>query len=287
MNAYASPGGAGSRTVFIGVNYDTPTLAARFVRQVTALKHAPVATVLVDNSSDLGEHNYADEANGHRFLYVAANSNLGYLNGANLGLQEFIRRRGEFDWLVVANVDLDFRDTNFAASLGTINYESTVGIVAPAIWSSNALRNLNPYLVSRPNRQHMRFYTLLYRSVFATNAYIAAARVRSLLFGVGRESRRHMLDNRIRTIYAAHGSCMVFSRAFFERGGHLRYPSFLFGEEIHLAELTRKVGLDIWYNPTLQVWHDDHASTGFLRTRKSTRYMLQSATFLVNEYFDR
>jgi GT2 family glycosyltransferase len=92
-------------------------------------------------------------------------------------------------------------------------------------------------------------------------------------------------DEGVRTIYAPQGSCLVFSRRYFEQGGSLEYPAFLFGEEIFVAETVLRLGLQVVYDPRLRVWHDEHASTGRLRSRKLARYVGQSAAYLADTFF--
>ena len=86
-------------------------------------------------------------------------------------------------------------------------------------------------------------------------------------------------------VYAIQGSCMFFTRRFFEAGGTLKYPCFLFGEELYLAETARRLGLDIVYNPKMQMEHRDHVSTGFPRSRIMAKYIGEATRFIYREYF--
>ena len=62
-------------------------------------------------------------------------------------------------------------------------------------------------------------------------------------------------------MYGAHGSFMVFTRRYFEKGAHVNYPRFLFGEEVFVAEQLRKHSLMIESIPEIRVFDKEHAST--------------------------
>jgi GT2 family glycosyltransferase len=66
-------------------------------------------------------------------------------------------------------------------------------------------------------------------------------------------------------IYAPHGSIFIFRRAFFEHGGNIRFPYFLFGEEIYIAEQVKEKGGKILYAPELNIIHNEHTSTGLFK----------------------
>src|SRR6185312_7910464 len=138
----------------------------------------------------------------------------------------------------------------------------------------------------------MRFYRLVFRHVLLLNLYELLSLMKYQVKLVMRKLRAlargpHAIQNGRyrRSIYAAQGACLIFTREYFERGGSLRYGSFLFYEEIFVAETAREIGVDIVYEPTLRVWHDDHASTGFPRSRKMTKYFGDSAKYVADRYF--
>ncbi len=85
--------------------------------------------------------------------------------------------------------------------------------------------------------------------------------------------------------YAIHGSFMIFNKTFFQRGGTINYPCVLFGEELFIAEQALKLNLDLLYEPSLQVEHNEHATTGTFKSKEAVAYLHQSYTFLLNTYF--
>jgi hypothetical protein len=97
--------------------------------------------------------------------------------------------------------------------------------------------------------------------------------------------RANTRQNELVKPYALHGSFMIFNKTFFQKGGSINYPCVLFGEELFIAEQTLKLNLNMLYEPTLQVEHNEHATTGIFKSKEAVAYLQQSYTFLLNTYF--
>jgi GT2 family glycosyltransferase len=222
-----------------------------------------------------------------RVRTVKAQRNLGYFGGACHGWEEWQKEPGILpEWVVVSNVDVGFVDQAFFVRLLQAPYPGDIGVVAPSIRSEARHGDWNPKIGTRPSRRRMHAYKLLYRSRWLFNFYEMLARVKYALTG-SRRSRAGSEEpgTTPRFIYAAHGACMLFAREYFVRGGTLRYPSFLFGEEIFVAETARELGLRTVYDPQLAMTSEDHVSTGWLRSKRMVEYMRESAVFLADRYF--
>jgi GT2 family glycosyltransferase len=87
------------------------------------------------------------------------------------------------------------------------------------------------------------------------------------------------------TIYAPHGSFLIFSSEYFRAGGSLDFPCFLFGEEVYLAEVLRKLGLDVVYEPSLEVVHQEHKSTKLVKSRELAQAVATAAAYCADTYF--
>ena len=70
------------------------------------------------------------------------------------------------------------------------------------------------------------------------------------------------------SIYAGHGSFMIFTKKAVNSNGFLDFPSFLFGEEIYFGELMKCENLEVVYNQNIVVKDFDHASTSLIRKSK-------------------
>ena len=115
------------------------------------------------------------------------------------------------------------------------------------------------------------------------NAYMTISYVKKILGG--KKTVDEIAAGERKAIYAAHGSCMVFSKNYFVQGGNLKHISFLFGEEIFVAETARSLKLQTVYEPRLRVSDAEHASTGFFYSRKVAAYMKQSTLDIIEHYY--
>ena len=134
----------------------------------------------------------------------------------------------------------------------------------------------------------MQFYLNVCTSTFTQNAYITLSylkksinKIKQKLLGNDGENTNHKRRN----IYAPHGSCIIFHKNYFEKGGNLKHISFLFGEEIFVAETLLKLKLEAWYEPALIVSDYEHASTGFFYSSKIAGYMKQSTIDIIGNYY--
>jgi GT2 family glycosyltransferase len=274
--------------IVIGVNYKTDTMALRFVRSLLVTgKDIDITIVLVDNSEETDGTTLFDKVRSESqdVMCVKPPRNLGYFGGARLGLNEYLATGARLpDWVLVSNVDVRFGNCPFFDHLCNTVYGEDVGVVAPSICSESSQYDYNPYMVSRPSKLKVRFYTLLYRSVHVFTFYRLLSHMKSKL-GQALTSKLNCNNKESKIIYAPYGALIIFSKTFFLRGGSLDYPAFLFNEELYIAEIARDVGAYVVYDPNLQVFHEEHTSTKWLDSHKSVSYRYDSAVFIAERYF--
>jgi GT2 family glycosyltransferase len=225
---------------------------------------------------------------GNSFTFLRSDENLGYFGGARRGISKYLEEHPLPDWVIVSNVDLLITDPQFLQKLAALKSAPHVGAVAPRIASGLTGRNQNPFMRSRPSAVRMHLYKWLYRSWLALNAHelgsAAFHRMRTALRQVTQTTSDLGRDVSGK-IYAPHGSFVVLSKEYFLAGGSLDFPCFLFGEEIYLAENLRRLGLDVIYEPSLEVVHQEHKSTKLLKSRKLARVVASSAAYCADTYF--
>jgi len=290
--------------VVVAVTYESDGSALQFVKNVSGVSEGgPVRIVVVDNTARDCSQEFFDKLHNENpsILCVKPPTNLGYFGGANYGLQEYLKGGQGFQWLIVSNIDIEFKDVNFFARLREMEGMEGLGAVAPSIWSKKSLHDQNPKISQRPSKRKMAFYRLIYQNFITINLYGLLASVKHVL----RYLLKHQLlsrqkracntepssghdgcPNGLKSIYAPQGACFVFSRRFFDCGGSLEYPMFLFYEEFFVAESARRLGLSIVYNPSLRLVHADHVSTGLFRSKKIGSYISKSVNYIVHTYFE-
>jgi hypothetical protein len=190
-------------------------------------------------------------------------------------------------------VDVEFSDGQFFSALRELETTESLGVVAPRIWSARWKRDLNPKISQRPSKARMNLYRVIFGNYylqmtyeilsFLKNGLKASIRERLASFRGHPQSEMQIED--ASSIYAPHGSCMIFNRRYFSAGGNFEYSVFLFGEEIFVAETAKRLGLAVRYCPWLRILDSEHASTGIIRSREVAGYMKEATNYLVEHYF--
>jgi GT2 family glycosyltransferase len=152
------------------------------------------------------------------------------------------------------------------------------GILAPSIVATDGF-DQNPKHRSRLPARKLRMLEAIYSNAVAFGAFTALARVKEL-----RRAKADPGGARSERIYAAHGAVFVFSDLTFFKGLP-RYPCFLFGEELFVAEEARQKKVPTTYAPSLRVLDSRHACIGLIGSRARRLYQLDSLRFLLAEYY--
>jgi GT2 family glycosyltransferase len=271
--------------LLVCVKYGADDETARYVRSLRRLQEqANLHVLIVDNA----DSSVADLPMDSGFTVLRSEKNLGYLGAARRGISRYLEEHPLPDWVIVSNVDLLVTDPQFLQKLAKFKSAPRLGAIAPRIVSTLTGRNQNPFMRSRPSAIRMHLYKWLYRNWLILNAHeIASAifhRSRSA-FGQANQTAPDLGRNVRRKIYAPHGSFVILSKEYFRAGGSLDFPCFLFGEEVYLAENLRKLGLDVIYEPSLEVVHQEHKSTKLIKSHKLAQFVASSAAYCADTYF--
>jgi len=221
-----------------------------------------------------------------RVNLVEPRANLGYFGGADHALTEYLKLNALPEWVAVSNPDITFPSRAFFKRLLIWYAASPPSIVAPTIRSALSGTDQNPYLRRRPSRARMHFYKWVFRFSLPGRGYqrlsLAKLRLQHAIEARRPQGIRNLAPERI---YAPHGSFMLFHRSYFEAGGTLRHGTFLFGEEIFVAETARQLGLAIVHDPRLVVDHRQNTPYKILSDPKLETYAREAADFVASEYF--
>jgi GT2 family glycosyltransferase len=234
--------------------------------------------VLVDNSVDDVEHRklLSLSERDSRIRVLSPESNLGYFGAAQFALDA----EAPLGHVVVMNTDLVFGGPGV---LGDLHREADgsedIGVLAPAIISGRTSRDQNPHMAEIPAVRTAAKRRWATATPLLTQLTLWVSDVRNR-----RRPLRSVIDVEPRDIYAAHGSFIYFTHAYFESSGDFRHPLFLFGEEVYVAEHVRQHGLRIRYLPRIEVRHVEHGTMGIRRPRAllrmsglATKYALEAA----------
>lgn len=271
------------RTILLAVShFDNTPEVERFLRHISQFELPGdwrLDVAIADNSGTLN----LSEGLLQRTTVYQPGDNLGYLRGCSYAINQWVEERGQYpDWLGVTNTDIEFGDEYFDRLISILPPEG-VCCIAPDILLQNGLRQ-NPHMRKRPSRLEMYAYTLIYRSPFVTavldRLYYIFTSLKSWL-----KSNDQTASLLFEIIYAPHGSCVMFHRTFFERGGGINFKGFMYGEEIYIGEEARRRNLKIAWAPGLKVLHYKKATTGKVLHAEKVRWRLEISKILWDDYF--
>lgn len=266
------------------VNYHKSDLTVRLCETLAALPGSEnVRVIVVDNAGDDQSRGILEKTKTTNLCIelLAEETNWGYFGGARRGLEAVRKWREQPDWIIISNSDIEFSDANFLRHLEQLS-ETDVGVVGPCILSGLSSHDQNPYMLERPTAVRMHFLKWVFRFRASCFVYQMAGLLKSLI------KRRHassMPTSVARDIYAAHGSFMIFSRSYFEGGGDFSHKPFLFGEEVTVAEVCRRLTLKIRYEPGLVVSHAEHGTMGWIPNWAMLDFQREASAFCADAYF--
>ena len=272
----------------IGVIYNTYPETLRYLASLSTAATHDISLILVDNSDQVKPADFMEKIKNYPFLqYLETRKNLGYFHGALEGLNYYLAEYPSFPrWILVTNVDIVFTP-QFFVRLMELPDQPNLGLVAPAIISKKWNTDYNPEILVRYSKTRLIFYRFLYSCFLIHNLFLIASYGKKWVHGMlhGITIRKNDPTPAGMKIYAAHGSCLVFSASYFNRGGTLDLPIFLFGEEIFIAEAAMQSGLNIVYRPELVIYDAEHASTGFFVTPALNVFYRQAIRAILDRYY--
>ena len=267
------------KTVLFCVNYNSYMELDGYLRSIEAAEKKSglgnsVTVVVSDNSSKPVDYSYTGTLD---VRILNTNANLGYFGGISFGIEESGLCLSDYDFIVFSNVDL-FLPEGFFSALYSEKIEKNVGCIAPSILSEGEGVNRNPKVLTRYSAKKLKVLRTMFRFPVLWKLY------NSLFHG----KRRKKLQSGNTTqcdIYAAHGSFMLFTNAFAGFLQSMKYPSFLFCEELFVAENIRKNNLRTVFMPQLIVNDIDHVSTRQMKGSLYFKYNYESLNMILKEYY--
>ena len=210
--------------------------------------------------------------------------NLGYMGGARFAYEALGGNKlfEKADWFVLSNADVRFDARNLTDGLDEIDFGSEFGVpmvVAPRIQSSLTGKNQNPYMISRPSRIKYKILGWVFSVYPLAVAHRLLGMIKQRLFRSAGAAQ-----NSMPSIYGGHGSFIIFSKRYFERGGGLDNGAFLFCEENYVAEEVRRMEGRIVYADDIVITHKEHVTTGILPSRVMTRYLAKAHKLCASRY---
>ena len=196
--------------------------------------------------------------------------NLGYLGGA---LPIYNAKAQGYDFVSISNVDIELAP-DFFEQLLKIDV-TNIGWLAPDIYTDKINHHENPYMLTRPTKRNFRIWSIIYSCTWIYRIYY----------------RLHLLKNKQQkvypecTIYAGHGSFMLFTKAFVQQYPVLQFPGFMYAEEIFFAELVRRAQQHVLYTPALHIGNTGNINTGKINQKQKSAWNKESLRAIYKQFF--
>jgi len=277
-----------TQALIIAVNYRGEREALKLVNDLLSQSKADrISTLLVDNGPErhLAQFLQSERPVTGNVSVLTPESNLGYFGGAQFAVAHYLMSNAPPDWTAVTNVDLAIPSSSFFEQLFARYQTDAPAVVAPSILLTRSGRDQNPFLRFRPSSWRMHFLAHVFSNRVTGNAYQRLAVVKEKVSSVKSSIKRSHNSPHPTTIYAAHGSFMLFHKSYFAAGGTLRHGAFLFGEEIFVAETARRLGLRTIHDPSLVVLHRGSDPSGAHRSAELMSYLRDASAFNARTYF--
>lgn len=267
------------KMVYIGVNFHTPNEAMMWIESI---KPENQLIIIVDNTEnkDFRLKHLIENYEKTNLIYLDTKANLGYLNAANYGYQYLVWKKVDFEWIVVSNVDVELVSHNCFDVLDEYNY---AGIIAPGIISKDSDIDKNPYRMRRGSKRNMLIKKIAFSNVLFYSIFNGVSVLRNKIMYKKLDGQKKCEDGT--HIYLPYGACMYINKLFFEKGGTIEFPLFLFGEELYLAEQCRSLNLPIVYASKIRYLNYEHASTSKLKSKYVVECDYKAISYILDKYY--
>lgn len=263
--------------LFLIINFYNESEVVDFITQLTLQKFRDYKVVVVNNGSDKLQWLQKQIILTGEVMLVNPQKNLGYLGGAAFGLTEFRMQYQMPDKLIVCNTDIAFTSDMILSAIEDLKAD----VIGPAIISSKTKTDQNPFYTVRISKSKMHFLKFIFSFYLFYLVYQSLALAKNVFKkrAITKQSKEPL------KVYAVHGSFMIFNKSYFEKGGSFNFGSFLYGEEIFVAEIARGKNMEVHYNPSIKVVHKEHSTTGTFKKPLHIRFMKQSINYLIKNFF--
>ena len=266
------------------VNYFNDDEVCSFIKNELLTQDLRNFEIYVVNNGSQHQDKFADRINEFQATLLNTGKNLGYLNGFLHAINHYHSIHNRFPELaILSNSDLFLQNNSLLKEIYSSYRNTGYACIGPSIISTRHHINQNPFMSRRVTKEK------LLRLKFVDSIYIIyvlyqlTSILRSKLKRIGSMARSSNVSG---PVYALHGSFIIFSAGFFKKAfADFKDSPFLFGEEIFIAEVALKNNLELYYDSKWSILHDEHATTGTFKSRKTIKYEQESITQIIKRFF--
>jgi len=270
------------RILFLLINYFNDKEVVEFITtQLTRQQNIPYDIIVINNGSSNPNALTNFNLGNNSIQVITPTENLGYLNGAKFGFDFYCRANPIPDFTILCNTDIIFEDELFLEKLIHEQKNKNVEVIGPSIISTLTHHHQNPMYKERLHIKKIK------QLVFVCSHYpiYVIYQLGAYLKRFTKKLSNNNEKQKSGFVYTVHGSFLIFTKYFFEKGNTLNFPSFLYAEELFIAEQCLKNNSKIYYNSDLKIVHKEHSTSGFIKNRKHVKWLKQSLNYIYHNYY--
>jgi GT2 family glycosyltransferase len=216
----------------ITINYNESEVTMDLLQSIRGLTYSKYEVIVVDNASP------NDNPDGIKEKYpevtlIKSKENLGFAGGNNLGV-----KKAKGDYLLFINNDTIVPNDFIEPLVETLQEDETIGMVSPKIkfhWDST--------LIQYAGYTPMSHWTIRNNSI-------------------GYHKKDNGDFDKAGETQSIHGAAMMVPISVVEKVGMMTEIYFLYYEEHDWAEMVKRAGYKIFYQPKSHILHKESVSTG-------------------------
>ncbi|MCF2638635.1 hypothetical protein I6E31_01475 [Fusobacterium varium] len=257
--------------LFVCINYKNEEEVKNFLLNIKRTIKNKKEVIVINNSltKDLEKLLKIDNLSINIFT---PNKNLGYLNGLFYGINEYKKLKTLPQWIVLSNTDIEIKNFDFTST----NYSDEVWCIAPNIYSVHNQSYQNPFYNIRLKKNKIERIIFIKKNVYIDMMYEKIGSLKRKIVSMKNRNSSY--------IYAPHGSFFLLKKEFFLIKEQ-KYFSFLYGEEIFIAEELRKLKKKIYFDKNLKIYHLEHSTTNLLKRKIRNKFLIESLIKILKKYY--
>lgn len=250
------------------LNYITVADTIEYVQSVRIF-YPSLRILIVDNNSPEDEleilQTFVNTQTNIKILYLSMN--YGFSKGFNKGI-DYLRQEG-YSYIICSNNDVVFKTHGIIESLVNTQRKYGAAVVAPKVINLNNV-NQNPYYIKRPGPMTARLI-LLNKSIpsIILKKFLPYS-IKAMLFDKILTKNDYSSSNHNTSpdeptqVYALNGSFLLFGPPFFANFNGFDEYTFLYGEELILAEMLYSLSLPQYYDPKVWILHKEDKTSNLV-----------------------
>lgn len=200
--------------------------------------------------------------------------NVGYLNSILSVIQE--EELEEYEYYILSNTDITYETDEFYHKLLNKKYVSSIGCIAPSVYSTKTKSFSNPHYYVRTSKSKLKWLSFIFTYPRLGRFY---------LFFSGLKRRKKGVEKESCFVYSPHGCFMIFTKDFVRKICGYEYGVTLYSEEACVGELLRKNNMNCFFDNSLRVLHNESTITGKIDYKKRFKYWKESIDYIIREFY--